>query len=94
MKALLFACRVTFILNILFIVSVLGRMNLISIENRYAVGFIVTAGLVLAVIVNAILNSILAIRALRGHKNTFVPNWLINTNFIILIFQVIFYFFS
>jgi hypothetical protein len=65
-----------------------------TIENQYVVGFIVTAGLLLAVIVNAVLNTILAVRALRGHRNSDIPRWLINTNFIILIFQVIFYFVS
>jgi hypothetical protein len=94
MKGLLFASRVAFILNLLFIVSVLARMRLFTIDNQYIVGFVVTAGLVLAVIVNAILNTILSVRVLRGKKNTDIPAWLINTNFIILAFQLIFFFIS
>lgn len=94
MKGLLFACRVAFILNILYVISFLAYKKVIVIENQYAVGFLVTTGLVLAVIVNAILNTILAVRVLRGKRNTDIPAWLINTNFIILVFQILFFFFT
>ena len=92
MKGLLFACRVAFILNLLFVVSFLGRMNLFTIQNDNLRTFIVTAGIGLALIVNAIVNTVLIVRVLRGIRNTGIPAWLINANFIFLVFQIVFFF--
>jgi hypothetical protein len=94
MRAVLFLSRVAFILNIFFVISLLGRMRLFTINNDYVTGFIITSGFGLALIVNVILNTILAVRVLRGKSNVGIPGWLINTNFILLVAQIIFFFIS
>jgi len=94
MKAVLFLSRVALILNIFFIISVLGYMKVFTITNNYITGFIITAGIGLALIVNAVVNTILVVRVLRGNSNAHIPSWIVNANFIILVAQIIFYFIS
>lgn len=93
MKSVLFLARVTFILNLIFLVFILNNLHLLSFQNTYVRGFVITAGFFIALIFNSILQLCLLIRMLAGLSSRSIPVWLVAVNLIIFIVQVIFFFY-
>ncbi|MDB5230240.1 MAG: hypothetical protein JWN76_1045 [Chitinophagaceae bacterium] len=93
MKSVLFLSRVTFILNLVFIVFILNNLQLFNFQNQYVRGFVITAGFFIALLFNTILQLLLLTRMLAGRSSKLIPVWLVATNLIIFIVQVIFFFY-
>lgn len=89
MPQLTFFSRVAFICNLCFLVTFLLRFAP-SLKDGVIVSTIITLGLVVAIVLNAIINLIyLFIKLNRKPVSKFVPLWLVITNFLFFIFQAI-----
>ena len=93
MKSVLFLSRVTFILNLIFLVFILNNLHLFNFQNQYVRGFVITAGFFIALLFNTILQLLILIRMLAGRSNKMIPVWLVGVNLVIFIIQVIFFFY-
>jgi hypothetical protein len=90
MRWLLFLSRLTLLCNCCFAIFVAFRYLGSFIANRNIQSTIIVLGM-LAIIVNIIVNIILALMLL-SHKKSNIPSWLIATNFSFLIVEILFYF--
>lgn len=89
MRWILFLARVTLLCNFCFALSMVIRYTGDFIKNKDINSYIIILGLV-AVVVNLFLN-ILQVILLLSQKKFLVPSWLLITNFIFLVMEIIFY---
>ena len=91
MGKLLFFCRVAFICNICFVLAWLVQYMPVSPRGHIA-STIIVLGAGLAVILNIVINFFVIISLLTKKTNwQLFPRWLIISNFLFLIVQIIFF---
>lgn len=86
MRWLLFISRVTFICNLCYILSVIGRYFNLEQLHEHVVSTIVILGFI-AVFLNILVTIIWLISIFLGKK--FIPTWLGIVNLLCLIFQLV-----
>jgi threonine/homoserine/homoserine lactone efflux protein len=91
MQPLLFFSRVTFICNICFILTVLMYF-IPSPGDGHVVSTILVLGVVVAVVLNMIVNLFIIVILLRRRPLwQYIPKWLVIFNLVCLIPQIIFF---
>ena len=94
MKAFLFLTRVAFILNLVFIVCVVLHYNpSTDFLPQSVISLLLIAGWGLSLIMNVIANMIFLILLLRG-KRKFELFFFVIVNFLLFIFQILYFFFT
>jgi hypothetical protein len=93
MRLLLFLQRVTFICNLLFLLCLVILFSYNFISNYATETYIIILGYVLAFFLNLVVN-IWELVLLFNRQISIVPKWLRMFNFIILLIQFIYYFFT
>ena len=90
MQKLLFFSRVALICNICFLITALLRFVPFLASSALSSTLIIT-GTVLSILINSllVLSYILLVITRRPIKN-YVPGWLVITNFLVFVLQVIF----
>lgn len=93
MRRLLFFCRVAFICNSCFLLAWLSQYVPVSLQG-HAGATIVVLGTGVAIVLNILVNFFVIISLLqkKGNWSTF-PRWLIISNFLLMLFQLIVLFF-
>ncbi len=94
MKAILFIARVAFIFNLMFVLYLLGYLEIIKTTNTSYMGFVIATGYGLPIIVNAIFFTALVIRLFRGKGTKGIPPWLITANFLLYLAEILMFFLS
>jgi hypothetical protein len=93
MRVLLFLQRVTFICNLLFIVCLVILYSNNFINNYATETYVIILGYVFSFFFNLAVNT-WELLLLFNRKISIVPKWLRMFNFILMIIQLIFYFFT
>lgn len=89
MPKLLFFSRVALLCNLCFLVTFFLHYSP-GLRDGFFVSTVVVLGLVVAVVLNAVVNLIYLLVKTTGKPiGRFVPRWLIVTNFLFLVFQAI-----
>jgi hypothetical protein len=94
MRTLLFLSRVAVLMNVMFLLFIAGRFNLIPLDNNYLKGLIITTGWGISLLFNIILHPILFVMLMIRRAKVIIPAWIIIFNLFCFIFQIFFYFFS
>jgi len=94
MRTLLFLSRVAVLMNVMFLLFIAGRFNLIPGENNYLKGLIITTGWGISPLLNVVLHPILFVMLLMRRETVGVPAWMIIFNLFCFIFQIFFFFFT
>lgn len=92
MRTLLFLSRVAVLMNLMFLLFIAGRFNLIPFENNYLNGLIITTGWGISPLINIILLPVLFVVLMMRKGVVAIPIWMIVFNFCCFIFQIFFYF--
>jgi len=92
MRTLLFLSRVAVLMNLMFLLFIAGRFNLIPFENNYLTGLIITTGWFISPLVNIILHTVLVAALLMRKGTVTIPAWIIIFNLFCFIFQIFFFF--
>ena len=90
MQKLLFFSRVALICNICFLVTILLRF-MPFLDNGAVSSTLIISGSVLSIIINSLLVlTYILLTVIRRPLRHYVPGWLVITNFLIFVLQVIF----
>lgn len=79
-------------MNVMFLLFIAGRFNLLPIQNSYLNGLIITTGWGISPLFNVVLHPILFVVLLIKRSNVTVPAWIIIFNLFCFIFQIFFFF--
>lgn len=93
MRTLLFLSRVAVLMNVMFLLFLAGRFNLLPIENNYLKGVIITTGWGISFILNMALHPFIFMMLLL-RRPTLIPAWILGFNLLCFLLQIFFYFFT
>ena len=93
MRLLLFLQRITFICNVLFLLCLVIVYTHNFIESQDAQNYIIILGIVLSFFFGVIVN-VWELLLLFNRRISIVPKWLRMFNFIMILFQLTYYFFT
>ena len=89
MSRLLFFSRVAFLCNICFLVTFIIRF-VPALKEAFFVSTIVIIGLVMSIVINVMVNLFCLVMVMtRKPLRQYVPMWLMITNFLFFVIQVI-----
>lgn len=89
MPKLLFFSRVAFLCNVCFLITSLLRF-IPELKTGFLTSTVIVLGLVVAIMLNALVNLFYLIVMLSNKPiSTFVPPWLVITNFLFFLVQAI-----
>jgi hypothetical protein len=85
---------VAVLMNLMFLLFIAGRFNLIPFENNYLNGLIITTGWGISPLINVIVLPILLIVLMMRKGTVAIPTWIVIFNLGCFIFQIFFFFLS
>ena len=89
MSRLLFFSRVAFLCNICFLITFIIRYVPV-LKEGFFVSTVIVIGLVMSIVINVIVNVVYLVIVVTGKPvRHYVPLWLVLTNFLFFVLQVI-----
>lgn len=80
-------------LNVMFLLFLAGRLNVLPVENTYLSGLIITTGWGMSFLLNIVLHPFI-LMFLVMRRPMLIPGWIVGFNLLCFLLQIFFYFFT